>query len=165
MAQTADARHGCLHLIYDNEKSIRLDAQRSVHLSSHPYERRLPVMLRIPSTLLLLFALHANAGATPRAVNVGIYANAPKIYFDGQGQADGILIDLLRTIAKTEGWTFASSPANGRAALPPWPAARSIFFRTSHGRRNVSRYSTFTTFPPCSAGLKSIGVQTYRLIQ
>lgn len=61
-------------------------------------------MLRTLTTLLLLFALHASAGAVPRVVNVGIYANAPKIYFDGQGQADGILVDLLRPIAKSEGW-------------------------------------------------------------
>ncbi|SFD97119.1 PAS domain S-box-containing protein/diguanylate cyclase (GGDEF) domain-containing protein [Massilia yuzhufengensis] len=46
----------------------------------------------------------AQAGTPPRVVRVGIYTNAPKIYFDGQGQANGILVDVLRAIAAAEGW-------------------------------------------------------------
>lgn len=37
---------------------------------------------------------------------MGIYDNPPKIYVDAHGGADGILIDILREIARTEGWTL-----------------------------------------------------------
>jgi diguanylate cyclase (GGDEF)-like protein/PAS domain S-box-containing protein len=37
-------------------------------------------------------------------VQVGIYTNAPKLYFTEQGQADGILVDMLKEVAKAESW-------------------------------------------------------------
>ncbi|HEX9173733.1 MAG TPA: EAL domain-containing protein [Telluria sp.] len=40
----------------------------------------------------------------PQIVRVGIYANPPKIYLNDQGQADGILVDVLRKLAEEEGW-------------------------------------------------------------
>ncbi len=62
-------------------------------------------MLRQTLLLLLLtFALLAQAVAAPRVVRVGIYANPPKVYPTGEGQADGILVDMLREVARSEGW-------------------------------------------------------------
>ena len=46
----------------------------------------------------------ASAAAQERNVRVGVYANAPKIFFNAQGNADGIMIDLLREIAREEKW-------------------------------------------------------------
>ncbi|WP_187271591.1 EAL domain-containing protein [Massilia arenae] len=54
--------------------------------------------------LLLGFALLAQAVAAPRVVRVGVYANPPKLYPSGEGQAEGILVDMLREVAKAEGW-------------------------------------------------------------
>ncbi len=62
------------------------------------------MLQRILLPTLLSFALLGHAAAAPRIVQVGIYANAPKLYFDGQGQADGILVDLLEEVAREEGW-------------------------------------------------------------
>ncbi|MCA1245946.1 EAL domain-containing protein [Massilia sp. MS-15] len=62
-------------------------------------------MLRQTLLLLLLgLPLLAQAVAPPRVVRVGVYANPPKLYSNEEGQADGILIDLLREVAKAEGW-------------------------------------------------------------
>ncbi|UCV03145.1 PAS domain S-box protein [Dechloromonas denitrificans] len=44
--------------------------------------------------------------AEPREVRVGVYANAPKILLDEQGEPSGILGDLLKEIAQREGWTL-----------------------------------------------------------
>lgn len=54
--------------------------------------------------LLLGFTLIAQAVAAPRVVRVGVYANPPKVYPSGKEQAEGILVDMLREIAKAEGW-------------------------------------------------------------
>ena len=46
----------------------------------------------------------AGAVNEPQIVRVGIYANPPKIYLNERGQADGILVDILRKLAADEGW-------------------------------------------------------------
>jgi diguanylate cyclase (GGDEF)-like protein/PAS domain S-box-containing protein len=46
----------------------------------------------------------AHAAPPGRTVSVGVYDNAPKVYIDARGRADGILIDLLREVARNEGW-------------------------------------------------------------
>ena len=39
-------------------------------------------------------------------LKVGVYANAPKVFVNEEGQANGILVDLLREIASAERWTL-----------------------------------------------------------
>ena len=48
----------------------------------------------------------ASAWAKTRVVRVGVYDNAPKIFMNNKGQPAGILVDVLNTIAKKEGWTL-----------------------------------------------------------
>ncbi|HPI77132.1 MAG TPA: transporter substrate-binding domain-containing protein, partial [bacterium] len=45
------------------------------------------------------------AGASePGNLRVGLYENKPKIFTEDDGAAAGIFVDILREIAKEEGW-------------------------------------------------------------
>ncbi len=46
------------------------------------------------------------ASADDRAVTVGVYENAPKVFTSESGQPSGIFIDIIEHIAKTEGWNL-----------------------------------------------------------
>ncbi|HEY0488813.1 MAG TPA: EAL domain-containing protein [Telluria sp.] len=62
-------------------------------------------MGRLLLCFTLLLPAFARADAPPaQPVRVGIYANAPKIFFNDEGKADGILVDLLQRIAVAEQW-------------------------------------------------------------
>lgn len=74
-------------------------------------------MLRILSMLLLSFSVFAHADAAPRVVKVGVYNNAPKIYLDEQGQANGIFVDILHAIAVAEGWELRFVPCEWTRCL------------------------------------------------
>lgn len=61
---------------------------------------------------------HASpAQPTPRIVNVGVYQNEPKLYFDGRGDAKGILIDFLRDVADGHGWQIRYVRCSWRECL------------------------------------------------
>lgn len=60
--------------------------------------------------------------------NIGICANAPKIYVDAQGQADGMLIDLLRQIAKPEGWELRFVSCEWTRCLNPCLHSAAAFY-------------------------------------
>jgi two-component system sensor histidine kinase/response regulator len=64
--------------------------------------------IRIWLGLIALFGLFAGdlAQAELRVVRVGVSTNEPKIFLGQEGQSTGILGDLLREIAKREGWTL-----------------------------------------------------------
>ena len=59
----------------------------------------------------------APAFAEPRDVRVGVYANAPKIVLGQEGQASGILGDLLAEIAREEKWTLHPVPCSWSECL------------------------------------------------
>lgn len=44
------------------------------------------------------------AYAQQRVVRVGVYDNSPKIFTNTSGKADGIFIDILKEVARREGW-------------------------------------------------------------
>ena len=54
--------------------------------------------------LTLLLSVALSFGANHRDVKVGLYENAPKIFTSESGKPSGIFIDVLESIAKTEGW-------------------------------------------------------------
>lgn len=70
----------------------------------HHGERKPFLLRRLLLLVLLSFAPLANAAAAPRVVLVGVYTNPPKLYIGDDGQADGIMVDLLRQVAAAEGW-------------------------------------------------------------
>ncbi len=59
----------------------------------------------------------AVAGAQPRTVRVGVYANEPKIYLNAAGRASGIFADLLVEIARGEDWTLEFVSCEWQACL------------------------------------------------
>ena len=71
--------------------------------------------------LLLCFTMLAcavrSAGAEERTVRVGVYPNAPKIFVDADGRADGIMVDLLRKIAAAENWRLTFVPCEWSACM------------------------------------------------
>jgi ABC-type amino acid transport substrate-binding protein len=54
--------------------------------------------------LAFLFSATLSFSADNRIVKVGLYENAPKIFTSESGQPSGIFIDVLASIAETEGW-------------------------------------------------------------
>ncbi len=72
----------------------------------------------------MLLALACAAGAQPRVVRVGVYANEPKIYLNAAGRATGIFADLLGEIAKGEGWSLEYVPCEWQACLDALEAGR-----------------------------------------
>lgn len=74
-------------------------------------------------SLGLLLACGA-AAAQPREVRVGVYANEPKVFVDAQGQADGILVDLLKEIARQENWRLRFVTCEWETCLQSLSAGR-----------------------------------------
>lgn len=54
--------------------------------------------------LLLFLVSAAMVHAEHPIVRVGVYENAPKIFTDKSGKPSGIFVDIIESIAKTEGW-------------------------------------------------------------
>jgi PAS domain S-box-containing protein len=67
-------------------------------------------------TLLNLSLMGLTLPQTQRAIRVGVYENAPKIYTDGNGNVSGFWPELIRYIAKKEGleitWVHGSWDEN-----------------------------------------------------
>jgi PAS domain S-box-containing protein len=60
--------------------------------------------------LLAVWLYSGLVSAAPREVNVGVYANEPKIFLSEKNQPTGILGDLLVEIAKKEDWALKVTP-------------------------------------------------------
>ncbi|MFC1896573.1 transporter substrate-binding domain-containing protein [Thermodesulfobacteriota bacterium] len=60
--------------------------------------------------LTLLYFEAPSASADNRIVTVGVYENAPKIFISESGQPSGIFIDIIESIAKSEGWNLHYVP-------------------------------------------------------
>jgi diguanylate cyclase (GGDEF)-like protein/PAS domain S-box-containing protein len=54
--------------------------------------------------LIVVLAPQAMAQSEPRTLRVGLYDNAPKIYRDADGKAQGFWPELMRTLAERNGW-------------------------------------------------------------
>ncbi len=54
----------------------------------------------------LLLALFLVTPPAQARVRVGVYQNEPKVFRDDQGQAKGFFIDLLKAVARREGWSL-----------------------------------------------------------
>lgn len=55
--------------------------------------------------------------AAPRVVRVGVYENPPKLIAGPQGRPDGIFGDLVREVARLEGWTLEPVPCDWERCL------------------------------------------------
>jgi diguanylate cyclase (GGDEF)-like protein/PAS domain S-box-containing protein len=73
--------------------------------------------VRLLGPLLLCLALAPGAGAEPREVRVGVYANEPKLVLDQYGGISGILGDLLGEIARLERWDLQAVPCDWQHCL------------------------------------------------
>ncbi len=94
-------------------------------------QRTWPLWLRLAVGVLLaalvIALLPRLAGAAepaPRVVRVGVYANAPKIFADSNGQPSGILGDLLVAMAREEHWTLQPVACDWQACLEALTAGR-----------------------------------------
>ena len=71
--------------------------------------------------LLFVAGLHADmrvpAESSTQTVRVGVYANAPKIFLDKEGQISGILGDVLVAVAQRERWRLVPVPCEWQACL------------------------------------------------
>ncbi|WP_288064341.1 EAL domain-containing protein [Herbaspirillum sp.] len=56
-------------------------------------------------------------GAPAKLLTVGVYQNPPKIFFDGEGTASGLHIDLIRLVAEREHWQLRFAPCEWQACL------------------------------------------------
>jgi signal transduction histidine kinase len=100
---SASTRGGTLHTPNGNVKGHVTRETRAVLIS-------LPLILLLfgLSGLALLRASPAEAfpvNDNP-VVKVGIYENAPKVFTDESGRPAGIFVDVIQSIAKSEGWTL-----------------------------------------------------------
>ncbi|MFO1329508.1 MAG: PAS domain-containing protein [Rubrivivax sp.] len=75
--------------------------------------------MRMPRALLALLLLLSclSTTAVGREVRVGLYHNPPKLTAGSDGQPSGILGDLLREVARLEGWTLRPVPCEWEACL------------------------------------------------
>ena len=63
--------------------------------------------LRLSIIFLFFICLGiTTAGADNQTVTVGIYENAPKVFTSEDGLPSGIFIDIIESIAKSEGWNL-----------------------------------------------------------
>ncbi len=57
------------------------------------------------------------AWASARTVTVGVYENAPKVFTSESGKPAGIFIDIIESIAKSEGWNLRYVPGTWAEGL------------------------------------------------
>ncbi len=71
------------------------------------------------SIVLIIFSCFepSPARAEARTVTVGLYENAPKVFTSESGKPSGIFIDIIKNIAKTEGWRLRYVPGTWAEGL------------------------------------------------
>lgn len=65
----------------------------------------------------VLLAAMTRSVSAARELRVGVYQNSPKVFVDEHGKAQGIFIDILRSIADDEGWTLTFVPGTWSECL------------------------------------------------
>ncbi len=73
--------------------------------------------LRIFCLLFLTLTTLISTPLIARTVRIGVYENAPKVYFDDSGDPAGFFIEIIEEIAKDEGWTLEFVKVNWDAGL------------------------------------------------
>lgn len=81
----------------------------------------LPLLLAAAS---LPAAMPVPAESASPTIKVGVYANAPKIFLDKEGQLSGILGDVLVAMAQQERWHLVPVPCEWQACLQALQAGR-----------------------------------------
>ncbi len=79
--------------------------QRSFHLLNR-------IIRFISLSVFILLIFNVIAYAAKREVRVGVYANKPLVYQDGNGEHKGLSIDVLRYIASKENWKLEFVPCS-----------------------------------------------------
>jgi len=75
-------------------------------------------VFRIVSGLFAATVLSVgSAHAEPRQIRIGLYENPPKIFTMADGQASGIMVEILDEIAKREDWQLGYVPCEWQACL------------------------------------------------
>ena len=68
--------------------------------------------------LVVVFCFHAAiVSSNGRVVKVSLSKNPPLVFTDDKGEAAGIYVDIIRYIAKEEGWTLQFEPCKWRDCL------------------------------------------------
>lgn len=67
--------------------------------------------------ILLLIGTSALSAFSIDTIRVGIYQNPPKLYVNESGAAAGIYVDLLREIARQEGWELSFRSADWQSLM------------------------------------------------
>jgi signal transduction histidine kinase/ActR/RegA family two-component response regulator len=62
------------------------------------------------SALFALVTISVLAPASAQTVRVGVYQDRPMVFMDGEGVAQGIYADVLRDLARREGWDLEFVP-------------------------------------------------------
>lgn len=90
-----------------------MEAESRMKPATPPTRLLAPVLSLCLTLLASAWPLLAEA----RTVRVGLYANEPKIFQNGEGQPAGILGELLLAIAREEGWQLQAVPCTWRQCL------------------------------------------------
>ena len=77
----------------------------------------MPLVKRALAFLILLGALSLAAAARQPTLRIGVYPNPPKVFTNADGQATGILVDLLREVASAEQWPLEFIACEWNACL------------------------------------------------
>lgn len=67
---------------------------------------------RQPAVMAFLMAALAAATTVSEAepLRVGVYQNSPKVFWNGDGRAQGLFVDIFDQIARNEGWSVTYVP-------------------------------------------------------
>ena len=96
--------------------------------------------------LALLLGLSGGAAAQVRPVRVGVYPNEPKIFTNAAGQASGIFADLVREIAREEGWALEFVPCEWQACLEALEAGQlDLMPDVAHNAQRAQRFDFHET--------------------
>ncbi|BEV15780.1 EAL domain-containing protein [Herbaspirillum sp. DW155] len=68
-------------------------------------------------TVMMAAQAQASTPTPDKLLTVGVYQNPPKIFFNGDGTATGLHIDLIRLIAEREHWQLRFVPCEWQACL------------------------------------------------
>ena len=73
----------------------------------------LPAILRVLVRLFIIFlsiSFGAPAAFASTTIKVGVYQDFPLVFYDQQGKAHGVYVDLLDHIANQEDWKIEYVP-------------------------------------------------------
>ncbi len=72
---------------------------------------------RLTVLALWVFFICSGVNASEVALTMGVYDDPPLAFFDEEARAQGLFVDVLREIAKKEGWTLKFEPCVWKGCL------------------------------------------------